>query len=387
MRIDVWRIRVRLRKPFRHASAERRTTDNVVARVSCDGLEGWGEGVPRSYVTGEDAAGACAFARELAGRVVDLARGWSFEDLGDAVRFVREHVSPPSDDHATHAARSAVETAFLDFACRRLGAPLSAVASCVLPSEAVHAPQAVRYSIVISSDSLASVKRKAWAYRLYGFRSVKLKVGAGGDDVRRIRATRRILGRNVDLRLDANNAWSYQDAADVLADVADCNVSGVEEPLARGGDEEGLRRLRRDLGVKIILDESFTRLADVDRIRREGLGDVVNVRVSKCGGMVRSLECIARARELGLAAQLGCMVGETAILSATGRHLAQTVSGLRYLEGSYDRHLLKDFVSHDDITFGYGGKAPALRGPGSGVRVEARLVERLVVTDEEGTKP
>ena len=73
------------------------------------------------------------------------------------------------------------------------------------------------------------------------------------------------------------------------------------------------------------------------------------------------------ARQHGLGYQLGCQVGETAILSAAGRHFAASVADLRYLEGSYDRHLVREALGTTDLTFGWGGWAPALAGPGLGV--------------------
>ena len=81
------------------------------------------------------------------------------------------------------------------------------------------------------------------------------------------------------------------------------------------------------------------------------------------------LAVAALAHASGLGYQLGCHPGETGILSAAGRHWATSVGGIRYLEGSYDRHLLRELVTCEDITFGYGGRAPALRRPGLGVTI------------------
>jgi len=82
------------------------------------------------------------------------------------------------------------------------------------------------------------------------------------------------------------------------------------------------------------------------------------------------------AREAGLGYQMGCHPGESGILSAAGRHFASTVRDIRYREGSYDRHLLKELITHEDITFGYGGRAPALTGPGLGVTIRHDVLAR-----------
>jgi muconate cycloisomerase len=81
--------------------------------------------------------------------------------------------------------------------------------------------------------------------------------------------------------------------------------------------------------------------------------------------------------------QLGCHPGETGILSAAGRQFASMVRHLRYVEGSYDRHVLARNLVREDVTFRYGGRAPALAGPGLGVTVDPQALESLTVARQE----
>jgi muconate cycloisomerase len=92
---------------------------------------------------------------------------------------------------------------------------------------------------------------------------------------------------------------------------------------------------------------------------------------------------MALARRHGVGIQLGCHPGETGLLSAAGRQVAANVRGVRYLEGSYDRHILAENLAVEDITFRYGGWAPPLTGPGLGVRVDPKTLERMTVVREE----
>jgi muconate cycloisomerase len=85
------------------------------------------------------------------------------------------------------------------------------------------------------------------------------------------------------------------------------------------------------------------------------------------------------ARDAGLACQLGCQVGETAILSAAGRHFASSVADLRFVEGSYDRLLVREALGRSDISFGRGGKAPALTGGGLGLEIDPAALARVEV--------
>ena len=99
---------------------------------------------------------------------------------------------------------------------------------------------------------------------------------------------------------------------------------------------------------------------------------------------------MALARRSGLGVQLGCHPGETGILSAAGRQVASHVRGIRYLEGSYDRHVLAGNLIAEDVTFRYGGRARPLGRAGSGrdrrPRVprthDRRPIARSAMTDE-----
>ena len=107
-----------------------------------------------------------------------------------------------------------------------------------------------------------------------------------------------------------------------------------------------------------------------------------NIRLSKCGGYLASLQLAALAQRAGLGYQLGCHPGESGILSAAGRHWASSVTGIQYVEGSYDRHLFRRLLTHEDLTFGYGGRAPALTGPGLGVTVNPQVLRDVTVREQ-----
>lgn len=140
-----------------------------------------------------------------------------------------------------------------------------------------------------------------------------------------------------------------------------------------------MAEVRRRTEVPLMLDESLCGLVDAERAAAGGWCDLFNLRLSKCGGVLPTLRLAQFARDRGLACQLGCQVGETAILSAAGRHFACSVGGLRYLEGSYDRHLVKESLSLRDLTFGWGGWAPALPGPGLGFDLDPAALLRVAV--------
>ena len=363
-------VRIPLRRPIRHASHRRTETDNLVIRCRLeDGTTGHGEGVPRDYVTGEtiDSALELLARSDLAAQLAPCA------DFAAAVARAEElRLAPvPGDDRgiAGNAARCAVELALLDVWGRKFGQPLSAVTALLAP-DCRHDRAQVRYSGAITSARGFKLRALAWVQRLFGFAQMKVKVGiAGQDDPARLRIVRRCMGPAMDLRVDANEAWAPDQAAERIEELLPAGITSVEQPLAHE-HRSRLPELRKRVKVPIMLDESLCGPIDAERAVAEGLCDLFNIRLSKCGGFIPSLRLVQLARRHGLGYQLGCQVGETAILSAAGRHFAVGVAGLRYVEGSYDRFLVKEALGTADLTFRRGGWAPALPGPGLGVEVD-----------------
>jgi muconate cycloisomerase len=187
----------------------------------------------------------------------------------------------------------------------------------------------------------------------------------------------------MDLRLDANEAWRAGELVERVRPLLPYHPSALEQPVPHA-EVDSLAELRPRLGVPVMLDESLCGLPDALRAiadhsacRRARTADLFNVRLSKCGGIVPSLRIIGLAQRSAIGVQLGCHPGETGLLSAAGRHCAAIVRDLRYVEGSYDRHVLAENLTLEDITFRYGGWAPPLAGPGLGVHVNPEALERM----------
>ncbi|MFO0877331.1 MAG: dipeptide epimerase [Gemmataceae bacterium] len=370
---------IRLRRAIKHASHRREETDNLIVRCRLDdGSVGHGEGVPRDYVTGETIDSALQLLdrsrlREQLGQV------GSFETAVSQAEALR--LAPIVGDTrgiGGNAARCAVELAWLDACGRRFGKPLSSLTSMLAPE--CHAPsEVVRYSGAITSATGLKLRVSAWAQRLYGLRQIKVKVGiTGQDDVSRLKVIRRCAGAAMDLRVDANEAWKPDEVVARIRELERFGITSVEQPVSHE-QVACLAQVRREVQTPIMLDESLCGLVDGQRAIAEGLCDLFNLRLSKCGGFIPSLRLAQLARKHGLRCQLGCQVGETAILSAAGRHFAASVGQLRYVEGSYDRRLVREALGRVDLTFGVGGKAPALPGPGLGVEIDPDALARVTV--------
>jgi muconate cycloisomerase len=370
----------------RHASFERTESENLIVRVTLDdGTTGYGEGVPRSYVTGETVDSAFADLESGDWSRI-MGRPASFADVVVGLeRLTLPRIEADPRGMAGNAARCALELAILDAYGRRFGEPLGRAVDLVRASglQRFGKAQSVRYSGAITAESARAERISAWKMRFYGFRQVKIKVGtAGQDDPARLARFRKILGRRMDIRLDANEAWRAAELIERVRPLLPFNPTALEQPVPHA-EVDCLAELRPRLGVPVMLDESLCGYPDAVLAVERRTADLLNVRLSKCGGILPSLRIIALAQTKGLGVQLGCHPGETSLLSAAGRHVAGRVSGLRYVEGSYDRHILRSNLTTRDITFGYGGRARPLVGPGLGVLVEEPALEAITVETRE----
>jgi muconate cycloisomerase len=364
-RFDIVTVDIPMRQSVRHALAERSVARNIlVAAYDADGNVGWGECCPRPYVTGETID---SVRQDLGSIILPQLLG---HELG-AFEQVRSLIEPVLDTMARNqqAAFCAAELAVLDLAGRHFGVSAGMVLG---PVQA----QQVRYSGVIATDDIESVKQNAAFMAKFGVNDVKVKVGASLESNLEILTTARaILGEGVTLRIDANCAWNAKETLRQLEAMQAFSLTGVEQPVP-GEDIAGMREVTAAGLVPVVADESLCSLEDARTLIREQACDVFNVRISKCGGLVNAGRIDRLAREAGLACQLGAQVGEAGILSAAGRHYATRSAGVRWCEGSYGKLLLEEDITEPDVTVGPGGLAPAIEAAGIGVTPEAERLQR-----------
>lgn len=374
---------------FRHSAKSRTFSDSIVVKLeSEDGTAGFGEAVPRPYVTGESVDGSLG---ALAGRFWKRLRGAPWPALSssgpESFAALADLLDPPTDPAwssgddsldaqqgadpvlAWNAARCALELALLDGRLRKEGKSLGEL----LPARR----RTVAYSGVVTSGSPDKAGKTARHLRAFGINTLKIKTG-GPEEEAVVAAVRLAAGPEASLRIDSNGAYAPEEAVARLARLAAYGIACAEQPIPRGRPEV-LAALRAASPVPLMADESLVTLADGEALAALKACDFFNLRLSKCGGIGPCLKLADLARAAGLRMQLGCQVGETAVLSAAGRHLAAHLDGLAWVEGSFGALLLSEDVGRSKVQFGHGGLAPTLRGPGLGVEVDEDVLRRHAV--------
>ncbi len=366
--MDIWHLKLAFLSPIKHNLATHEGSENLVIKVTADPAPpGYGEGVPREFVTGETISGSLTFLKDT---LVPAILEKDFSSPSQLLQGLRDLFGKVSGEKHP-GAFCALETALLDSAGRAWNMPL---ANFFGPRENGH----LIYSAVIpmaAPEQMAQwfelVKQKMMPF-------VKLKVGTP-DDLEILKMAREILGWEVNIRVDANCAWSPEEAIQRLQEMKTYRISAVEQPVAPD-DLEGLKAVGAAVDLPIIADESLCNEGDAERLIELRACDIFNIRLSKCGGLGSATRIRQMAAAAGIRCQLGCHVGETSILSAAGRHFALCSPKLVFLEGSFSPFLFTRDPVVDPVVFGSGGLAAILAGPGLGIEVLDQTLDDLAVS-------
>ena len=272
---------------------------NLLLRWEAEGgRTSYGEGAPRAYYEETVAQGA------------DAIRSW-FVQNPDLMERAPDMAL--QDLHGPASARAAVDMILHDLWAREAGVPL-------------HAYLASHYGLVTcgiphSSFTLglaAPEEMAAKARDTKGFSSLKIKLGTH-QDRQILQAVRSVT--NAEFRVDANAAWSVDEALAMAPYLVEMGVTLLEQPLP-SEDLAGYRALHEQLPahlpphavLPVIADESCRRLADLERL--VGAVDGVNLKLSKCGGLQEAAAMIRTARQAGLQVMVGCFIESSLAMTA-----------------------------------------------------------------------
>jgi L-alanine-DL-glutamate epimerase-like enolase superfamily enzyme/pimeloyl-ACP methyl ester carboxylesterase len=361
VRLHFSELRVPLKMTFRHASATRTHGESLWVEASRGGHRGYGEGCPRSYVTGETRASCTQWLVTWGDRIgsecisLDALRGW-----------LAEHAAIID---ASPSAWCAIECALLDLFAREREQSVEALLELPPPA----GPHV--YSAVLGDDEPWKTRFLIDQYCILGLTDFKVKLGGDLEIDRRklhsiaeLVAWHGVTGHRI--RIDANNLWSDTPgrALDYLR-ALDCDLFGIEEPV-KPRDVELHSRISVDLGVPVILDESLCTLADLARYDGVPGRFMANLKVSRVGGILRALHLIEALRGRGWPIIVGAHVGETSVLTRAAMLVAASAGDqLVAQEGAYGSRLIEREPVSPSLKWGRGG-ALDLRRPYAEVTTE-----------------
>lgn len=363
--LTVWQKELPLASPYWLSGGRLRfdTLDATFVRIDTDaGLSGWGEGTPwgATYLPAHGPgirAGIQTLAPALIGqdprqtgvidRVMDLA--------------LPGHL----------CAKAPLDIACWDIAGQAAGVPIATLLGGVMSDDV---PVASSISTGTPEEMLALVG----AYHDRGYRVHSAKIGADVEtDIARIRHLEAHRQPDDHIFYDVNRAWTRAEAVTVMNAVADLPVT-FEQPSETLEDCEAIRRLTRNV---ISIDERLETLHDMTRIAARGIGEMVNIKINRVGGLTKA----ARIRDLALAHGFRIAVmptGGTVLADTDATHLAQTIPAPFLFAGWSCQDML---IADADPAPGHGARSQggrmAVSGvPGLGVAPDADWLGTPVIT-------
>ena len=363
--VQAFPLAAKLSSPFKFGHIVRTHSQNVLVKIEAEGgITGWGEACPVPQLTAETSDSITSL---VSGEVANTFVGADARQrttLLDTVKRVHTGID---------FTLAALDTALLDLVAREAGVPVAdLLGGRVRDRVQVHGS-------VGWSESPEDVAKVA-ATQAGEFTWLKLYAGRGAldDDLVKIEAAADQVGPTHPFLLDINGLWTVTDVVRAAPRLASAGVQLVEQPV-HPADYEGnavaTRILRDEYGIDVAADESIRTPADVAAVATAGAASVVNVGMSKMGGITPALEAAKVAAAHGLEVMVGGVV-ELGVANAAGLQLAACLPSLAapsYLMGplKYAEQVTTPVINPVDSYL----DVPA--GPGLGVEVDEEAVARL----------
>ncbi|MBV9213025.1 MAG: mandelate racemase/muconate lactonizing enzyme family protein [Actinobacteria bacterium] len=333
MRRRLFRLSLPFREPFVTAAGVFPSRDLVLLQLEGDdGAVGFGEAAP-----------------------FEPYDGIPLEAVVDALRNGRNG-GPPQ-------ARAAEEMALLDLEARRDGRAIGQPGA-----------DAIAVNRTLGGGPPDEVARRAADGVREGFSCFKVKVGLP-DDEERVAAVRQAIGPWPALRVDANGAWSAEEAVDAIGRLSAHDLQLVEQPCR---SLEDLAAVRAAVTVPVAADEPVASADDVRAAATAGACDIVNVKLAASGGFEAARAAIAAAREHGLEPYLSSTLdgpwGIAAALQLAASERLSLACGLATLE-------LFDAALARAIPPPRAGLLAVPQGPGLGVAIDRDSLAEVLVEE------
>ena len=303
--LTVHHRRIALVRPFVTAVRSATAIDVVLVEArDSDGRSGWGEAPTSWRVTGESRQSVTA---AVEGPLTEAVLGAPVDDpAGTSSMLARSLVR-------NSAARMAVDCALYDLAAQASGVPLFRY----LGADHGTVRTDMTLSAGLRGESEDALIATAIEHRDAGFGTLKVKVGAGGDDVSVLRRVRAEVGSDIGLRVDANQGWTAEQAVSVISawEDAGLGIEMVEQPVAMD-DLDALEFVTRHVNTPILGDEAVWTTRDLTEVIRRHAADMVNIKLAKAGGLREALRMAQLARRNDVRVIIGCMMESHVGISA-----------------------------------------------------------------------
>ncbi|MDF1496144.1 dipeptide epimerase [Caproiciproducens sp. CPB-2] len=305
--IEIGEIFIPLATPFKTALRTVENVEDIVVRITADtGEVGYGEAPPTAVITGDTKGSVVCAVRDF---IRPAILGMEIENMDGIMEKLHSCIQKNT------SAKACVDMALYDLYGKRYKAPLYRLLGGYRKELETDLTISVNPVGEMVRDSVDAVKR--------GYRILKTKVGKEGvKDIERIAAIREAVGKDVKIRVDANQGWTAKEAVRILTAMEDrgLDIELCEQPV-KAHDLNGMRAVTQAVSTPILADESVFSAEDAVEIIRTGAADLINIKLMKTGGIYGALKICAIAETYGVECMIGCMLESKLAVSAAA-HLA-----------------------------------------------------------------
>jgi o-succinylbenzoate synthase len=347
-KIDYFHIQCKRREPFVIATGSSNVAHNVIVKVLTDEGIGYGNACPNSVTkeTHETILMAMKiFSNELVG-----------EDIGD-IKEINSKMDSLLEKNPS--AKAGLDIALYDLKGKIEGLPVYKMLG--------KSKDKVLTDVTIGIMSQKDAVEHAVRYKNEGFKALKIKIGLDkNEDIERVKAVREAVGKDIILRVDANQGYDVKTAVEVLKRIEPYKIEQMEQPV-KWDDLGGLKEVKMQSPIPITADEAVKTKEDAYKVIELGAADKINIKLMKCGGITKALEINGIAEKNGIETMIGCM-SENRISIAAGLHFTLSQDNVRYADLDSHFSLINDRTS-EGFVFEKGYLVP-LEKAGLGVDVE-----------------
>ena len=356
------------RNRFSTAHGVMTAREGIIVQITTEAkFSGIGEIAPLPAFGGESFTDACSLLPALVARLHD-------KTLDEALELVL--TEGKAGTKAIYAflepALCGLEIALLDAIGKAEGCGV-----CTLLSPSGTEPRAnVPVNAVIGALAPGAAIAAAREVRNNGYRCVKLKVGLGGsihEEIEYVAAVRDAIGPAMHLRLDANEAWNFDEAIAILSQCVPYNIQYVEQPL-KAHDLTGMHALRQAVSIPIAVDEALHSLESAQLVLDNEAADVLVIKPQLAGGLRIGQQIIRLAAERGVHSVITSTI-EAGIGLVAALHLAAASPSVTLECGLATLHLLVDDLVMSDLPV-RGGLLAVPTGSGLGVALDREALDR-----------